>query len=82
MKPWMWKTVEVAGTVLAVCDTILLGLCWLVMQFVLAVVARGIWRTTSGWHGVVGTAAFALFTAILWGIAVWCMRYTRLRDDA
>ncbi|MDO8585004.1 MAG: hypothetical protein Q7R85_02695 [bacterium] len=81
MNSRMWRVVEVVGTALVVCDTILLAACWLLMQFVLAMVARGIWRTTPGWHGVVGAATFALFTTILWALAVWSMRHARLRDD-
>lgn len=71
MKPWMWKTLEVLLAAFMVCDALLLAACWFLMQAIIAVTAWGIWRTTSGWHGVAGTITFAAFTTLVWGLVSW-----------
>lgn len=83
MKPWMWRALEVCGTVLAAADVVLLPACWLVVQSGFTVIAWGIWRTTSGWHGVAGAAVFTLFTTLLWGIFIfteWRRSFAVLRE--
>lgn len=71
MKPWMWRTLEVLLAAFTVCDVALLAVSWFLMQAVIAVTAWGIWRTTSGWHGVAGTVTFAVFTTLVWGLVSW-----------
>lgn len=63
--------VEIGSRVFAMFDIVFLGIAWLLMQTVFIVVAKEIWRMSTDWHGFAGAIVFAVFTTLLWAIALW-----------